>query len=83
VNDDTAVEKRAENRAIDELYRRFDAFKAAVLVRREYDRLEWHFDRVRKAIQALERAEIGQEAADEPFGFYQYLHDKARGRYSR
>jgi CCR4-NOT transcriptional regulation complex NOT5 subunit len=82
VNDDAPVEKRAENRAIDELYRRLDALKAA-MTRREWDRVEWHFNRVRKAVQALERAEVGQEPADEPFGFYQYLHDKARGRYSR
>jgi hypothetical protein len=82
VNDDAAVEKRAENRATLELERRLDALKAA-MTRREWDRVEWHFDRVRKAIQALERAEMGQGAADEPFGFYQYLHDKARGRYSR
>jgi hypothetical protein len=76
------VEKRTENRATLELERRLDALKAA-MTRREWDRVEWHFNRVRKAVQALERAEMGQEAADEPFGFYQYLHDKARGRYSR
>jgi hypothetical protein len=76
------VEKHAENRATLELERRLDALKAA-MTRREWDRVEWHFNRVRKAVQALERAEVGQEPADEPFGFYQYLHDRARGRYSR
>jgi hypothetical protein len=79
---DAPVEKRAENRHTDELHRRLDALHAAMM-RREFDRMEYHFDRVRKAVQALERAEIGQESTDEPFGFYQYLHDKARGRYSR
>jgi CCR4-NOT transcriptional regulation complex NOT5 subunit len=79
---DAPLEKRAENRATDEMHRRLDALHAAMM-RREFDRMEWHFNRVRKAVQALERAEMGQEAADEPFGFYQYLHDKARGRYSR
>jgi hypothetical protein len=82
VNDDAPVEKHAENRATLELERRLDALKAA-MTRREWDRVEWHFNRVRKAVQALERAEVGQEPQDEPFGFYQYLHDKARGRYSR
>jgi CCR4-NOT transcriptional regulation complex NOT5 subunit len=76
------VEKRDEESAFTELERRLDALKAA-MTRREWDRMEWHFDRVRRAVQKLERAEMGQEAADEPFGFYQYLHDKARGRYSR
>jgi CCR4-NOT transcriptional regulation complex NOT5 subunit len=76
------VEKQTEVRAIDELNRRLDALHAA-MSRMEFDRMEYHFDRVRKAVQKLERAQMGQEPADEPFGFYQYLHDKARGRYSR
>jgi hypothetical protein len=76
------VEKRAENRATLELERRLDALKAA-MTRREWDRVEWHFNRVRKAVQRLERVQMGLAESSEPFGFYQYLHDKARGRYSR
>jgi CCR4-NOT transcriptional regulation complex NOT5 subunit len=75
----TPVEKQTEVRATDELNRRLDALKAA-MTRREFDRMDYHFDRVRKAVQKLERAQMGQEPTDEPFGFYQYLREKRQGR---
>lgn len=80
--DDTVsgpVEKQTEVRATDELNRRLDALKAA-MVRREYDRMEYHFNRVRRAVQALERAQMGKEDEPEPVGFYQYLREKRQGR---
>jgi hypothetical protein len=73
------VEKQAETRHADELHRRLDALHAA-MSRREFDRMEYHFDRVRKGVQALERAQMGKEDEPEPVGFYQYLADKGRSR---
>jgi hypothetical protein len=79
VNDDAPVEKQAERHAFDELWRRYNALGAAI-TRRDWDRTEFHLGRVKKGIQAVERAEIGAEPLSEPFGFYQYLRDKRQGR---